>query len=222
MRSSRTLPDVLGDIADLVLGRTCLSCGAIGTELCAPCLAALRGLVLVRDGPPPIVVAGPYAGFLGTAVLAYKQDGHRALARPLGILLADAVATLAGALDVHRLTIIPMAGHRRPARGFDALGGIVRVANRDLRRRGHGIACSSVLRVSRDYAAIKGLGREERRRQVHGALAVRPGWPVPTTYVVLVDDVITTGATCSEAVRALTSAGIRVAGIAAVAAAQPG
>ena len=216
---------MLSDVADLVLGRTCLSCGEIGSELCGPCLAALRGQVLVRDRPPIIVAAGPYDGFLGSAVLAYKQDGHRSLSHPLGLLLADALATLALVAGTGHLTVVPVPGHRRPARGFDALGGIVGHAVDDLGRRGHSVSRVPALRQTRDYSAVKGLGRAERHRQVLGAMAVRPRTAVGLTAhgpVVVVDDVITTGATCTEAVRALAAAGIAVAGIAAVAAAQPG
>lgn len=214
---------MLSEVADLVLGRACLSCGSVGAELCHGCLAALRGAVLVREHPdPPLVAAGPYAGFLGTALLAYKQDGHRSLSRPLGLLLADALATLALMLGDHPLTIVPVPGHRRPARGFDALGGIVRTARADVARRGRPTACTPALSIAHDYAAVKGLGRLERHRQVHGALVARASPRLTAATVVLVDDVITTGATCAEAVRALRAAGIPVAGIAAVAVARPG
>jgi predicted amidophosphoribosyltransferase len=209
---------MLRDVADLVLGRACLNCGSIGSDLCRACLVAVRGTALVRDRPPPLVVAaGPYDGLLGTTVLAYKQGGHRSLAAPLGLLLGDAVTTSMRIIGTNRAVLVRIPGHRRPARGFDALGGLLREVARDLPRRGLTVIAVRGLRLDRDYTAAKALGRVDRQRQVVGAFRAEPRIARVRDPVIVVDDVITTGATIAEAVRALGSAGIRVTAAAALA-----
>jgi predicted amidophosphoribosyltransferase len=210
---------VLSDALDLVLGRCCLGCGRSGPELCATCLAAERTRVRRLRVPwPRTVVAGDYAGLLRSLVLAYKQDGHRSLAHPLGLLLADACAAVLIHLGAPRASVVPVPGHHRPARGFDALVALTRAARRDLSARGLSVDVVPALRVTRPYTAAKELGRRERRAQLSGAF-VASGRALTTGPILVVDDVITTGATVIEAARALNAAGVPVHAVVAVAAA---
>jgi predicted amidophosphoribosyltransferase len=75
-----------------------------------------------------------------------------------------------------------------------------------------------VLRLDRVVRDSAGLGRRERERNLRGALRARaPTATAGARRVVVVDDIVTTGATLREAVRALRSAGWDVAGAAVVA-----
>jgi predicted amidophosphoribosyltransferase len=74
----------------------------------------------------------------------------------------------------------------------------------------------SALRVRRSLQDQAGLGIEQRRRNVAGAFAVRAGVSVAGRCCVVVDDVVTTGASSAEAVRALQQAGATVLAVAAV------
>jgi predicted amidophosphoribosyltransferase len=216
--------NVVSDAADLVLGRGCRVCNARGPELCRACLADLRVGPHVRTHLPGnrlALAATTYAGVGRAVVLAYKEDGHRSLAAPLGLLLADAVDDVLSDVGSRRTTLIPVPGHSRPRRGFDALGGIIRHARAELGRAGIEVDVVRTLRTRRDYPAAKALSREERLRHLSGAFTVThtfaDGRPA-SGPLILVDDVITTGATVTEALRAMGSAGWAVHGIAAVAA----
>lgn len=215
------------DLADLVLGRACLVCQAPGPSLCETCLAALRG----RGGPwctdldagdpagsPPLWFALPYRGAGARLVLAYKEQGHLALRVPLGLLLADAVSGAVGP-DSRTACLLPVPSSVRSARGFDALGGIVRVAADELARRGTPVTVARVVQRKHGHRPLKSLDRRARWSTVHGTMRLDPGRArsLPDGRRIVVDDVVTSGATALEAVRVLRGAGVEVAALAAVA-----
>jgi predicted amidophosphoribosyltransferase len=220
--------DLLTDVADLVLGRRCLRCDAIGSALCDGCLVALRrGVVTVPSAPglPPTTASLPYEDAGRLLVLEYKERGNRGLAPMLGTLLADAI-------EPHLVRpgagiVVPVPSHRWAARGFDALGGIARAAGRALCTRGVPVHVRPWLATASAYRPLKDLSRDERRLRIEGAFEVPAGMrrdaqAGQSRRVVVVDDVLTTGATLGEAVRTLARAGVEVSGIAVVAWASPG
>lgn len=212
--------DLVTDLLDLVLGRACLECDRLGPVLCDGCLGRLRGRVV--SVPHPVVAraaaALPYDEG-GPLVLAYKERRLLSLAPMLGVLLADAVADQLEWLDADRVVIVPVPSHPRPARGFDAVGRLVSHARRHLRDRGVEVTVADDVIAARRHRPLKALSREDRLREAQGAFGLRSRRTVPAAGPVLVvDDVLTTGATTTAVVRALADAGVGVHGIAAVAA----
>ncbi len=170
------------------------------------------------------VAAGEYGGALKRLVTVHKEERVLALARPLGALLAGSVATVlrtTGAADGPVL-LVPVPSRRAVvrARGHDPVLRATRRAATELRRDGTPARVAAVLRPARRVADQAGLGAADRARNLHGALrALRPprdGAALPP--VVVLDDVLTTGATAREAQRALQHAGWPVVGVAVVAA----
>ena len=217
------MPRLAADVIDLVLGRCCLDCGAPGPGWCPACLAAARG----RAGPVrvpavdvTVTTAVRYDGAARRAILHYKERGHRALGLPLGVLLADAVQVHAAAQPGRRLVVVPIPSPRGVSRGFDALGVVASAARRILVAAGHDCVIMRLLRPAARHAPLKGLGRDERFHGIDGAF--RPAGTIGTRaddLVLIVDDVVTSGATLAEATRVLRGAGVRVVGSATVAAA---
>lgn len=210
-----TGPRVLAEaLLDLVLPRRCAGCAEPGCGLCPGCRAVLAAPVLgvITDGPPrlpPLAAAARYGGPVRSGLLAYKEHGRLALARPLGAALAAAAACLdppPGAV----LVPVPSSVAAVRARGHDHARRLAGVAAGRLRMRSR-----PLLRPARAVADNAGLGVAERAANLRGALVARR--PLPGVDVVVVDDVVTTGATVREAVRALREAGASVRGVAVVA-----
>lgn len=218
-----SLATALGtDLLDLLLPATCTGCGAGRRALCPDCRAlpdtaraGPAGPMPPPDGLPPLHAAVPYAGPVRELLLAHKERGALRLARPLGGLLAAAVRSAlgpAGGTGGGRVLLVPVpsAPAAVRARGHDALRRLARAAARELRRGGVPAAILPVLRQTRRVADQAGLSAIERRRNLRGALAVpaRLASRLPSgARLVLVDDVVTTGASLAEAARALRAAG---------------
>ncbi|MFE5831908.1 ComF family protein [Streptomyces sp. NPDC056488] len=221
------------EIAGLVLPVACGGCGRPRTELCPECAEELTGTGPCRVRPEPepaglpaVHAAAPYAGAVREVLLAHKERGALALAGPLGSALAGAVEAAAGAVAGSGggpLLLVPVPSSRRSvrARGHDPMRRIALAAAARLRRTGRDVRVAPVLRQRRYVADQAGLGARGRLANLSGALEVVPGGarllaagnmagnaagrtagPAAGT-VVLVDDLMTTGASLTEAARAL-------------------
>jgi predicted amidophosphoribosyltransferase len=201
-------------LADLVLPRTCAGCGVPGAMLCRACagLLALPRPAAPRRFPwgfPPTAAAGAYAGPVRPVVLAFKERGRAELAVPLGAALALAVAVVVSAVPgpPRPVALVPVPSSRESlrARGRDhvrelttravvelAAAGLPASEARLLRRRGR-VRDSAGLPAASRRANLAGTFERPagRRRAPEGAL------------LVLVDDVVTTGATLTEAAAVL-------------------
>jgi predicted amidophosphoribosyltransferase len=227
-------------LADLVLPAGCAGCATGRVPLrygvCAGCAAQLEVLVPHRTAPvppppglPPCTTVGAYAGVLRGVLLAYKERGRHRLARPLGALLAGAVADAAvgaGAGAGVPLILVPvpstataarrrhgdhlarLTGHavrRLRAAGWRAdarrpLRALPRLDSATLDAAGRAAAAESSLRIR--GAAIRDL----RRAQARGSI------------LVVVDDIVTTGATLAAVASRLREENVLVTGAATLAA----
>ncbi|WP_371497342.1 ComF family protein [Kitasatospora sp. NBC_00374] len=218
-------------LLDLLLPAVCVGCRGGPGQLCPECrrlLAAARpGPAGPRPAPPglpPLHAAGPYAEPLRSLLIAHKERGALRLAGPLGALLAGAVRSAAG--DTGPVLLVPVPSTRRSvrARGHDPMLRLARSAARALRRSGRYARVAPVLRQTRRVADQAGLDADGRRRNLAGALAVparsaaRLGGAGQRHRLVLVDDLVTTGASLAEAARALAAAGLAPYAAATVAA----
>jgi predicted amidophosphoribosyltransferase len=207
------------------LPRSCGGCGdRDGHGWCGSCdLALATEIVGVRDARvaaafrarlPAVPVAGAYDGVLRRTLLAYKERGRRDLARRLGDALAVSIRRAARGSEVP-VAIVPVpaspAALRR--RGWDHVATLIGASG------GLPTPCP-LLGWERQVADQGSLGAGGRVGNLHGALSVRcrgQGQALRPA-IVLVDDVVTTGATLAEAARACRQGGFDVIGAAALAA----
>jgi predicted amidophosphoribosyltransferase len=204
------------DLADLVLARTCAGCESPGTILCDICWAHLTRGLIEHDLPDGALAltSTTYLGIGRNVVIAHKEHGWHALTPVLGILLARAITSLtAGPVT---LVPIPPHAHSLSVRGTDPLADIVGAAVRCLRSIGQPATREPLLTRAREGGSIKKLDRNARRESVESSFVVARSRPY-VGQLIVVDDVITTGTTITEARRALESAGLLVCGAAAVA-----
>lgn len=205
---------LLAALLDLVLPRDCAGCRAPGSTLCRACRDALRATPWEHrptpspPGLPPVVAAAPYGGVVRAVLLAHKERGRTTLAGPLGAALAGAAAVFGPSVV---LVPVPSAPSAVRARGHDHAR---RLAAEAARRCG--VRTAPLLVGVRAVADQSGLDAGTRVANLSGALGVRRS--VRGLRVVVVDDVVTTGATLAEAARALRAGGADVLGAAVVAA----
>ena len=182
----------------------CFGCGAPGLALCTGCRPSSAAVRRARIGGLDVVAAAPYGGTWRRTILAYKRGRRDAGDALSGVLARCAADVVRGGRDV--LVPVPTAPARRRERGFDQG---VRLA-RDVGRAA-GVPVLAALRQSAGDAQ-RGRSRAQRLRAWGRFVCEAPGL-VRGVEVVLVDDVVTTGATLRDCAATLERCGavVRVA-----------
>jgi predicted amidophosphoribosyltransferase len=227
-------------LADLVLPSACAGCGAERVPLrfgaCTGCAAALEALTPFPTAPVPpprgmpgCVAVGEYGGPLRSALLAYKEKGRHRLARPLGALLAAAIAEAAvrggGGRAVPVLVLpVPSTARAVRQRHGDHMARLALHAVRRLRSAGWQADVTQPLRalprpdsVSLDAAARVAVAENSLRIRSARIRVLRRALTMKGTLIV-VDDIVTTGSTLAAVTTRLEEVNMQVAGAAVLAA----
>jgi ComF family protein len=170
-----------------------------GIALCDCCIGSGEP-IRFEMGALQCAAIGPYEGMLRSAILCMKK-GRRDVGACLGQLLVE---RMRGIVCDTCLAPLPTTKRRRRERGFDQSELLARIVGSALDR-----PVLSVL--TRMGQAQQGRSRNERLTE-RNRFALLPGAPVRALNLVLVDDVVTTGATLCDAALVLERAGARVQG----------
>jgi predicted amidophosphoribosyltransferase len=207
---------MLDDLLDLVLPADCLCCGRPAAAWCPGCQPASVPRRIEHPGGPVTFAAGEYADQLRTALIGYKERGRRQLAGPLAAYLADAVDGAARAIvGPAPPVLVPVPSRRSVAR---ARGGdhVLRLAR--LVARQAELPMLRVLTLTGPVGDSAGLSAEQRRANLAGRMAAVLPRQAGHRCPILLDDIVTTGATLAEAARTLAAVGWPPAGAAVIAA----
>jgi predicted amidophosphoribosyltransferase len=211
---------------DLVLPLECGGCGAPSTRWCPACA---RQLTVKADEPHlltprvdpgvPVLSLGRYAGARREAIVAVKEHGRADLIAPLAVALRSGLERLLrwGVVGTP-LTIVPAPTRRSAARrrGGDPVTRMARAATAGLRD----VPDIHVVQALRLRALVRdsvGLSSADRQRNIIGRVKITKPIEDMAKPVLVVDDIVTTGATASESVRVLQIAGAQVAAVLAIA-----
>lgn len=209
---------------DLVLPAECGGCGAPATRWCPRCAAelALRSdqphLIAPRTDPGvPVFALGRYAGARRRAIVAVKERGRADLIAPLAGALADAVGRLHRWGMLAAPAVLVPAPTRWPAarrRGGDPVTRMAAAAAADPRLHTP-VTVAPLLRLAVRARDSVGLDAAARQRNLAGRVLWRRAAQAPPAgaEALLVDDIVTTGATARESVRVLRSHGVPVAAV---------
>jgi ComF family protein len=217
--AAATIPNRL---LDLAFPARCPGCGREGAPICAACEPALDARLelpagipigLPSDVPAPLLQlewCAPFGGLVRRALHELKYSGETRLATPLGEEIGRRWRRVAAGGDV--LVPVPVHAERARRRGYDQAELLARAAARAL-----GLPCSPILERARATTAQFDLDRATRATNVRGAFRLRPrpggepetesAQPLAGRWIVLVDDVVTTGATLSACAEPLLAAG---------------
>ena len=208
------LRDALLDAWALLIPVDCAGCGGSDRSLCPACVVALIPEPTARAvaGSLAVVTALRYEGAVRRVILAYKEQGRTdvatALAMPLAAAIGRAVAAqAAGPADelttgqAPELVAVPTSRAAYRRRGYDPVRTLLARA---------GMRQAKVLDHTRVTARQKALDAASRAENLHGAFIARAS--LTGRRFIIVDDILTTGATLTEAARAIRAAGGVVAG----------
>jgi ComF family protein len=211
---------------DVAFPAVCSGCGREGQPLCADCLPALdvrsnvpggTPIGLPADIPAPLLQVewcAPFAGPVRAALHHLKYAGERRLAETLGGAVARRWERVGTGAQV--VVPVPVHAERERQRGYDQAALIGAVAARQL-----GLPMARALERERATVAQFELGRDERAANVAGAFRLRDreaeARAVAGRWVLLIDDVVTTGATLAACATALRLGGATAVSAIAVA-----
>lgn len=239
LRVTDQLAGAAADLLSLAVPVDCVCCGAEDRALCVACERHIRRLTAApfraESGAPalmdvegrvllPVVAAGVYREELAQALLSFKRHGQHQLKRSLGRALDRAVCAAVQGTGSLCLVPVPTSTRAYVNRGFSPVHLLLHGAAPQL----PGVAVADVLAKAHGSGlqlrgGQKGLGRGARAKRVRGSMrVVRQARNEVTGHTCLIiDDVLTTGATLAEAARALHGAGAHVAGAVVLAATRP-
>ncbi len=219
--------ELLRVAADLMLPAYCVSCSRSGGLLCLGCASACRAAprrahpAHPPPGFPTCIAASAYAGVLRSVLLAYKEHNRRRLLCVLAPMLAIGLSAALQNLPANeRVLLVPVPSSRaaRRHRGGDHLRPLVSAALRHV-YVGQPVRVSSMLRAVPGARDSLGLSAVARRSNIRGRFVPRRGLPLTDgVSVLVVDDVVTSGATLAEAAGTLRGLGCHVVGAVALAA----
>ena len=179
----------------MIFTTRCAGCDTPGAPICRRCRFALVSRA-PTEAPDGVVVATAFSGRVRDVLLGFKYRNRRAVAGHLACLLVNRL--VAARRDVDVVTWAPTSRRRRRERGFDQAELVARRVARQL-----GVPCRRLL----ERADVEGpqTGRA-RQARLHGP-AFRAHPQVPRARILLIDDVVTTGATLRAAAAQLEQAG---------------
>lgn len=193
---------ILSELSHLLFPTRCFGCNVLGVSICSSCRREwIPHYYKTHVGTLSVHSAVIYTQTASKIILAAKENGVRGAD---DLLIAAIAHVLNRArLDTGYFTLIPVPSsnqsQRRRGRSF-----IVDLTQEISRNTG--IAVNDCLQVSRRVSDQSGLTRVQRISNMHGAFSIKPG-AILRGEALLVDDVVTTGATLREAARALNSQG---------------
>ena len=242
MTPTTLLARPLTTVVDLLLPLRCAGCETRGTTLCPFCRNSIDpggpapGGVdpggapptpIRRPSPAPIYAVTGYEGRARTVLLAFKERDRRDLAAPLGQILASTLLRIPAADPgvapagdgTWWLVPAPSRASAARRRGGSHLLRLARATAAALARGGHPAGVARALRFGSGVRDSVGLDRAARTANLAGRVRFRSSAAPPLgAPVILLDDIVTTGATAAACARELNRAGRPVSAILALAA----
>lgn len=211
------------DLLSLFLKSNCPLCTRpAADEFCEYCHRQLLRSQLQNpskfwQGELPVFVWGAYGGILKQTIAALKYENQPQIARPLGHWLGETWLKSPAASRAKKLTVVPIPLHptKLKQRGFNQAELISRSFCDFTHYKHQPLGLERIRATDAQF----GLSRQEREQNLSDAFVIGKSLlkPLPTSPVLLVDDIYTTGATVRSAIQTFRRQGIEVYGLVAIA-----
>ncbi len=197
-------------VLDWFFPSKCVFCRKVldNTDICTECAAKLpytKGDSISQKFAHVKTCISPlyYEDAVRDAILRYKFWGMSVYARRFGLIIADCVENNLDCGDIDVISWVPLSRKRLRKRGYNQAQLLAETVSEKL-----GITCASTLKKIVDNPAQSGTKSSgERARNVKGVYAPDSTTDIAGKSVLLIDDVVTTGATLSECSKTLKEAG---------------
>lgn len=210
-------------VNELLFPQRCISCKTLGRALCPSCLPEWKfenRFQILRDNQGnrlPVFSSADYSDVTRSIILAAKESSIKDADRLVTQALNFSLAKFLQCNFANLLVPIPSRAQATRTRGRDFLAEITQGVAKEFN-----IDSAALLRHRRKVRDQSGLSLGARRNNLAGAFVLDSGRGQPLgAELLLIDDLVTTGATLLEAARALRYAGFEVKGAVTAAVAQP-
>ena len=201
----------------LIFPPNCMICGSPGLDICAVCKKLLKPQPKFLFGEDfPLISSLPYGEVTKKLLLLAKENGNVAAQK----FFATALALSINHFNLnHSISLVPIPSQRKSMRkrGFDSMKEIARLIIRDPHLKAE-VEIVNSLKIIRQVADQSSLTESERFQNLDKAFRAKSG--IKGMAIIVIDDVVTTGSTLREAVRALKERNLTVIGAATACATQ--
>lgn len=207
------------ELLNIVMPTRCIWCGQIGSVLCEACFAQINQPVrqVSRLGISGYAV-NEYSERIATLIHEFKENQQLSLSNNIATVMWPGLEKF----DLAKVLLVPMPSKKASFanRGFNPAEELAkRISRQAARDTAIRVPVSRCLRITGTVSDQAALSGEARRTNLDGSMTVT-GFPAGHSAI-LIDDVVTTGATLREAQRCLTNAGVKVQGFLAFAETPP-
>lgn len=210
---------VFEEFLNLILPTTCVLCDALGSSVCDDCNGKISNapIAISRFDFPGYRIC-TYTSGAAKLVHEFKEANQTSIAS----VFANAILPAMNNFELTAVALIPIPSKKKSfaARGFNPANEIAKSLSRKIAAQQNLlIPVCNILQLHRQVADQASLTGESRRTNLVGAMSLTKS--PPDRGIILLDDVVTTGATMREARRCLEEAGAKVIGFLAFAETLP-
>ena len=219
------LDSIRAGLESLAFDSSCIICGARESEFCIRCRADWRSSPQLISGESfPVCSSVPYSETARAIVLSAKENGVKFTRNLVVSELCAAIRVLTRESNLVRevnLVPIPSSRKARARRGFDFISQVTNIVAKELNAESESIRffARPILSNTKRVVDQSGLTELQRHENLLGAFQVAKRLN-STAPIIIIDDVVTTGSTLREAVRALKERNLTVLGAVTACASQ--
>lgn len=187
----------------------CIGCNAHDEILCRTCrLQVISPMRAKTKYVNLVIAASSYSSpIVMKAIRAMKYRHATRMAKALGEILSDIIQEVSGIMDNETIIIpIPLSSKKMRIRGYNQAHILSETASK---RFGFPIIDKALIKIKDTPSQTELVSKRDRLKNIRGSFAIKPDFTVKDKTILLIDDVMTSGATLNESARILKKEGAK-------------